>query len=81
MNFLAVPGIFVRARDHKSFLGVGNLVIFDLTFLPEGREFDSNLLENVKIPPYAPPPPAGLTLMGALYGAVFIFRLGITIKR
>ena len=52
---------FVRARDHKSFLGVGNLVIFDLTFLSGGREFDSNLLENVKIPPYA-----GLTLIGAL---------------
>ena len=48
--------IFVRARDHKSFLGVGNLVIFDLTFLPGGREFDSYLLENIKIPPYAPPP-------------------------
>ena len=28
-----------------------NLVIFDLTFLPRGREFYSNLLENVKIPP------------------------------
>ena len=28
-----------------------NLVIFDLTFLPGGREFDSNLLENVRIPP------------------------------
>ena len=26
--------IFARAHDHKSFLGVGNLVIFDLTFLP-----------------------------------------------
>ena len=61
-EFSCCPGgrdiwIFVRARDHKSFLGVGNLVIFDLTFLPGGREFDSNLLENVKIPPYAPPPP------------------------
>ena len=33
---------------------MGNLVIFDLTFLPGGKEFDSNLLENVKIPPYAP---------------------------
>ena len=48
--------IFVRAPDHKSFLRMGNLVILDLTFLPGGREFDSNLLENVKIPPYAPPP-------------------------
>ena len=55
-EFSCCPGgrdiwIFVRARDHKSFLGVGNLVIFHLTFLPWGREFDSNLLENVKIPP------------------------------
>ena len=52
-------GIFVRARDHKSFPGRGISVIFDLTFLPGGREFDSNFLENVKIPPYAPrlPPP------------------------
>ena len=61
LNFLAVAGVgisefFVCVRDHKSFLGLGNLVIFDLTFLPGGREFDSNLLENVKIPPYAPPP-------------------------
>ena len=72
LNFLAVPGIgiseFLFVHDHKSFLGVGNLVIFDLTFLPGGREFDSNLLKNVKIPPYAPPPPppAGLALIGAL---------------
>ena len=45
-EFSCCPGgtlIFVRSRDHKSFLGVGNLVIFDLTFLPGGREFDSNL--------------------------------------
>ena len=31
--------------------------IFDLTFLPGGRHFDSNFCENAKIPPYAPPPP------------------------
>ena len=45
--------IFVRARDHKSFPGLRISVtgIFDLTFLPRGREFDSNFLENVKIPP------------------------------
>ena len=63
--------IFVRARDHKSVLGWGISLIFDLTFLPGGREFDSNLWENVKIPPYTlppqpPPPPASLTLIGAL---------------
>ena len=49
--------IFVRARDHKSFPGWGISVIFDPTFLLGGREFDSNFLETVKIPPYAPPPP------------------------
>ena len=30
---------------------------FDRSLWPGGREFDSNFLENVKIPPYAPPPP------------------------
>ena len=49
--------IFVHARNHKSFPGVGNFSIFDLTFLPRGREFDSNVWENVKIPPYVPPSP------------------------
>ena len=48
--------IFVHARDHKSFPGWGISVIFDLTFLAGGREFDSDFLENVKMPPYAPPP-------------------------
>ena len=52
--------IFVRARDHKSFPRRGISVIFELTVLPGGREFDSNLLENVKIPPYALPPPCRL---------------------
>ena len=28
---------------------MGNLVIFDLTFMPGGRDFDSNLLENLKL--------------------------------
>ena len=73
LNFLAVPGVgiseflFVPVTTNH-FSGWGNLVIFDLTFLPGGTEFDSNLLENVKIPPYAPPLPlpAGLTLIGAL---------------
>ena len=46
-------------------VGWGILVIFDLTFLPGGREFDSNVLENVKSPPYAPctpPPPCWLAI-------------------
>ena len=30
---------------------MGNFSIFDLTFLPGDREFDSNFWENVKIPP------------------------------
>ena len=60
-EFSCCPGgrdiwIFVRARDHKSFLGVGKLVVIELTFLPGGREFDNNLSENDKIPLYAPPP-------------------------
>ena len=46
--------IFVRARDHKSFPGQRISVIFDLTFLSGGWKFDSNFLENVKIPPYSP---------------------------
>ena len=60
LNYLAVPGVgifeflFVPVHDHKSFPGRRISVIFDLTFLPGGREFDSNFLENVKIPPYAP---------------------------
>ena len=69
-NYLAVPGVgifeflFVPVTTNH-FPGR----IFDLTFLPGGREFDSNVLENVKIPPYDPPPPhAGLTLIGALHG-------------
>ena len=62
LNYLAVPGvgdiwIFVRACDYKSFPRRGISVTFDLKFLPCGREFDSNFLENVNIPPYAPPPP------------------------
>ena len=31
-------------------------------FWPRGREFDSNLLENVTIPPYAPPLPRWLDI-------------------
>ena len=55
---------FVRGRDHKSFSGCGISVIFDLKLLPGGREFGRDFLENVKIAPYALPPP--LTLIGAL---------------
>ena len=35
------------------FLGWGISVIFDLTFLPGGRAFYINFLENVKSLPYA----------------------------
>ena len=62
LNHLAVPGVgmfeflfFSVTTNH--FLGWGISVIFDLTFLPGAREFDSNFLENVKSPPYAPPLP------------------------
>ena len=48
-------------------LGWGNLVGFDWNDLPVGREFDCKFLKKVKSPPYAlPPPPAGITLIGAL---------------
>ena len=51
----------------------GISVIFDLTFLPGGREFDSNSLENVKSLPYDPMylPLAGLPLIGALCYVIF----------
>ena len=48
-------------------LGWGNLVGFDWNDLLVGREFDWKFLKKVKSPPYAlPPPPAGITLIGAL---------------
>ena len=47
-------------------LGWGNLVAFDWNDLPVDREFDRKFLIKVKSPPYAlPPPPAGITLIGA----------------
>ena len=55
--------LFVPVTTNHFPGGKFQLGIFDLTFLPGGREFDSNFLENVKIPPYAPP--AGLTMIGA----------------
>ena len=45
--------------------GRGNLVAFDWNDLPVGREFDRKCLKNVKSPPYALPPPACFTLIGA----------------
>ena len=75
LNYLAVLGVgifefFVVPVTTNHFPGWGISVIFDLTFLPGVREFDSIFLENVKSPPYAPPSPpppfpAGLTLTGA----------------
>ena len=67
LNYLAVPGVgifeflFVPVTTNH-FLGWRISVIFDLTFLPGGREFDSNFWENVKSPPYAPPPPPQLDI-------------------
>ena len=71
LNYLALLGVGIFevllvpvTKNH--FLGWGISVIFDLTLLPWGREFDSNFLENVKSPSYALPlPPASLTLIGA----------------
>ena len=49
------------------FPGWGISVIVDLTFLPGGREFYNNFLENMKSPPYAPLPlPLPLPLPGQL---------------
>ena len=44
------------------------MVGFDWNDLPVSREFDCKFLKKVKAPPYAlpPPPPAGITLIGAL---------------
>ena len=55
LNYLTVPGVgifeflFVPMTNNH-FPGRGISVIFDLTFFPGGREFDSTFLENVKIP-------------------------------
>ena len=47
-------------------LGRGNFVAFDWNDLPLGREFDCKFLKKVKSQPHAlPPPPAGITLIGA----------------
>ena len=52
LNYLAVLGVgifeFFVPVTTNHFPGWGISVIFDLTFLPEGREFYSNFLENVK---------------------------------
>ena len=75
LNYLAVPGVgifeflFVPVTTNN-FPGWGISVIFDLTFLPEGREFYINFLENVKSLPYAllptpSPTPTVLTLIAA----------------
>ena len=54
MNYLVVPGVGIYEFFTTN---QGISVIFDLTFLPGGRKFVSKFWENVKIPPYAPPPP------------------------
>ena len=56
LNYLVVPGVgMIEFLTTNHLLGWGISVIFDLAFLPGGREFDINFWENVKIPPYAPP--------------------------
>ena len=60
-------------------LGWGNLVGFDWNDLPVGREFDWKFLKKVKSPPHAlPPPPAGITLIGAL---VVKLSMSLVVKR
>ena len=43
--------IFVRARDHKSFPGVGNFSYFDLTFLPRVGNFTAIIWKMSKSRP------------------------------
>ena len=63
LNYLAVTGVgifeflFVPVTTNH-FPGWGISVIFNLTLLHGGREFDSNVLENVKSLSYALPLPS-----------------------
>ena len=51
-------------QENNFIPGVGN---FAQEFSPEGVAFDIFFCKNVKSPPLArPPPPSGLTLIGAL---------------
>ena len=68
------PIALAREVGHLNYLAVPGVGIFEFLFVPvtrnhfpggefpRGREFDSNFLENVKIPPYAPPSPRGLDI-------------------
>ena len=80
MNYLAVLGVgifeFVFVPVTTNHLpGWEISVIFDLTFLPRDREFDS-IFWKIKSPPYATPPPlpplAGFTLIGALTSLILV---------
>ena len=56
LNYLAVPGVGIyevlfMPMITTHFPGWEVSVIFDLTFLPGGRVFYRNFLENVKIAP------------------------------
>ena len=52
LNYLAVPGVGIFEFFSNQIISWGgNFAIFDLTFLPGGREVDINFLENVKIRP------------------------------
>ena len=60
LNYLVVPGVgifefLLVPVTTNHLLGWGISIIFDLTFLPGGREFN-RFLENVKSLPYAQPP-------------------------
>ena len=60
LDYLAVPGVgifeFFVPVTTNHFPSWGISVIFDLTFLAGVGNFTSIFLENVKSPPYAPPP-------------------------
>ena len=58
LNFVAVPGVGISeflfvpvTTNHFSEWEIW--LYLTSHFFPGGREFDSNLLENVKVPPYA----------------------------
>ena len=83
--------IFVCAHDTTNhFLGWGNSVIFDLTFLRKSRKFYRNFFLKMSnpspmpcLPPKPPPPPpAGLTFIGALLkvSAKVLSKTGYCIK-
>ena len=75
LNYLVVPGVgILEFLTTNHFLGWGISGIFDLTFLPGGREFDINFWENVKILPYDLPPPRRLDIDRCIIHGLHIYQ-------